>query len=219
MLCKCPCPADPSSESMLLMTARQRGLSRTLPGAEAELGLPWPFSPYLPKATLLNDHEATVQRPPVHPFCPKASVSGRKSPHEGEQGQGMQSSLILPSPPISRSVGDAQMWTNVRLEVHGELSPGAVPFSPLEQISVPSALCWLWRSQPRAFVSSGKTMLHTTPTGLRVLWGSRQECASLTLLRRAPAAVIQSVPFSPLPCMPLRSWHFPRSLLTPKADP
>lgn len=111
------------------------------------------------------------------------------------------------------------MWTNVRLEVHGELSPGAVPFSPLEQISVPSALCWLWRSQPRAFVSSGKTMLHTTPTGLRVLWGSRQECASLTLLRRAPAAVIQSVPFSPLPCMPLRSWHFPRSLLTPKADP
>lgn len=40
MLCKCPCPADPSSESMLLMKARQRGLSRTLPGAEAELGLP-----------------------------------------------------------------------------------------------------------------------------------------------------------------------------------
>lgn len=111
------------------------------------------------------------------------------------------------------------MGTNVRLEVHGELSPGAVPFSLLEQISVPSALCWLWRSQPRAFVSSGKTVPHTSPTGLWVLRGSQQGCESLSPFQRAPAAAIQSVPFSPLSFMSLRSWHLPRSLLTPKAGP
>lgn len=75
------------------------------------------------------------------------SLQEEKTPKKGAGAR----DLASPSLPCPRSARHAWTGTNVRLEVHGEPSPGAVPFSPLEQISVPSALCWLRRSQPRAF--------------------------------------------------------------------
>lgn len=184
---------------MLLVPAGQRGLSRTLPGAEAALGLLQLFSPPLPKATLRDSDEGTGQPPALCPMAPGAagfSLQEEKTPKKGAGAR----DLASPPLPCPRSARDAWTGTNVRLEVCGELSPGAVPSSPLEQISVPSALCWLRRSQPRAFVSSGKAVPRTSPAGLRVLRGSRQGCTPFAPLLGAPAAAARGVSVSPSPC-------------------
>lgn len=85
--------------------------------------------------------------------------------------------------------------------VQGVLSLGAIPSSPLEQISVPSALFSLWRSQPGAFVPSGKAVLRMSPIGRQVPRGSWDGCALSALLQKAPTAAVQGLSFSPFPCL------------------
>ena len=86
------------------------------------------------------------------------------------------------------------------LGAEGVQSLGAIPSSPLEQISTPSALFCLWRSQPGAFVPSGKAVLRMCPIGCQAPRGSREGCTLSALLQKAPTAAAQGLSFSPLPC-------------------
>lgn len=86
------------------------------------------------------------------------------------------------------------------LGVEGVQSLRAIPSSPLEQISAPSALFCLWRSQPGAFVPSGKAVLRLSPIGRQAPRGSREGCALSALLQKALTAAAQGLSFSPLPC-------------------
>lgn len=85
--------------------------------------------------------------------------------------------------------------------VQGVRSLGAIPSSPLEQISAPSALFCLWRSQPGAFVPSGKAVLRMSPIGRQVPRGSWDGCALSALLQKAPTAAVQGPSFSPFPSL------------------
>lgn len=85
--------------------------------------------------------------------------------------------------------------------VQGVRSLGANSSSPLEQISAPSALFCLWRSQPGAFVPSGKAVLRMSPIGRQVPRGSWDGCALSALLQKASTAAVQGLSFSPFSCM------------------
>lgn len=91
-------------------------------------------------------------------------------------------------------------------------SLGAIPSSLLEQISVPSALFCLWRSQPGAFVLSGKAVLCMSPIGHQHLKAAGEDAHS------APESSHSSSPRSFslfLVCsLSLKMRHFPRSQLT-----
>lgn len=100
------------------------------------------------------------------------------------------------------------------LRVEGVRILRAIPSSPLEQISAPSALFCLWRSQPGAFVPSGKAVLHLSPIGRQAPRGSREGCALSAVLQKALTAAAQG--FFPSSSLFLWMRHFPRSQLTPK---
>lgn len=87
------------------------------------------------------------------------------------------------------------------LGIQGLWSLGAIPSSPLEQISAPSALFCLWRSQPGAFVPSGKAVLCMSPIGHQAPRGSGKDAHSQPCSRKqAPSAAAQGPSFPPLLC-------------------
>lgn len=107
------------------------------------------------------------------------------------------------------------MGTNVPLGAQGESSLGAIPSSPPEQISAPSALFCLWRSQPGDFVPSGKAVLRMSPIGCQAPEAAKKDAHSQPCSRKLPLQepkVFLSLIFL-VHCLPLWMSPFPRSQL------
>lgn len=146
-----------------------------------------------------------------------ASASRRKRPQKRERGQGTLHRH--PSPALGQpdTLGRGQMcvWRYT----------GSRALGLFLSLLLSRFRCHLLSagfggvSRVLSFVSSGKAVPRTSPAGLRVLRGSRQGCTPFALLPGAPAAAARGVSVSPSPCPSLRSWHLPRSPLTPKAGP